>query len=242
MRVGFFQFDVVFGDKQANLQKVHHTLLQSDFDLVLLPELFSTGCLFTSQQQVHDLAEFVPDAETTQLLLAVATTKKACIVGGIVEKEGNHLYNTAVIVGPQGFVGKHRKVHLPIFDSGIYSPGIGFEVFEVLGIRLGILLCYDCWLPEAGKALVAKNVDLICIPVNFCGEDGSEMTRQTSQDLSVHTITANRLGMDHEITTNVAFIGASQIVNPDGVIIHRAGDEEAFAVRDIDLFSSPPTH
>lgn len=235
MQIGFYQLHVVFGDKQTNLKKVHQALTQRPFNLVVLPELFNTGCLFTSKQQVHNLAESIPDGETTQMLLNIARIQKAYIIGGIVEKEGERLYNTAVLVGPHGVVGKHRKVHLSTFDAGFFTPGTCFEVFEVFDIRVGILLCYDCWFPETGKALMAKQAHLICIPVNLCGEDGPEIIRQRSQEWSVYTITANRLGMDHTVSTGVSFLGASQIVNPEGVVTHRADNRDVLGIEAIDF-------
>ncbi len=233
MRAGFFQFDVVFDDKQANLEKVRCALARSDFDMVVLPELFNTGCLFTSLRQARDLAEPTPDGETTRALLDIARTRNIFIIGGLVEQERDRLYNTAVIVGPQGFVGKHRKVHLSTSDTAFFTPGEDFNVFDILGVRVGILLCYDCWLPWAGKALAAQGATLICHPANFFGEDSLEMISGRARELSVYTVTANRLGLDHDTGLGLSFIGASQIVNPDGVVIHSAGKNEMLFVADI---------
>lgn len=233
MRLGFFQFDVAFGDKQANFQKVRQALTSCDFDLMVLPELFATGSIFTSKQQAWDFSEPVPDGETTQVLMAIAEAQNAYIVGGLVERDGDRLYNTAVIVGPQGLVGKHRKVYLPMFERSFFTPGTIFEVFEVLGVKVGFLLCYDSWFPEAGKTLGEQGVELIFNPSNFCGEDSLEVIQQRAQELSVYIITANRLGMDHDVGTDVTFIGASQILDPEGDVVYRAGCQESLVVRDI---------
>jgi len=233
MRVGFFQFEVVFADKPTNLQKVHASLSGCDLDLVVLPELFTSGSILTSREQAYGFAESVPDGETTRMLMAIAETSNISIIGGLIEREGDRLYNTVVIVSPQGFVGKHRKVHLSLFDTGFFTPGDTFRAFDLPGVRIGILLCYDSWFPDAGKALARQGVSLICNPSNFCGEDSLEVIRHRALESSAYTVTANRLGMDHDTGTDVSFIGASQIVNPEGVVIHRAGDQEILGVEDI---------
>jgi len=233
MKIGFFQFDVVYGDKQANLDKVTQALLQDDFDLILLPELFSTGSIFLSVQHVHDFAEVVPEGETTQRLIALAQSKSAYIVAGIIEREGEHCYNSAVIVGPNGFIGTHRKVNLASSDLRFFSAGEQFNVFEILGRKVGVLLCYDIWFPQAAQTLVEQGVDIILNPSNFCGEDSVAVITQQAKVSGVYTIAANRLGMDHDMGTGVKFIGASLIISPKGEVLKHGGCHEALVMHSI---------
>ena len=123
MKVGLYQYDVKFGKKSFNLNKVTDTLLKHNFDLMVLPELFTTGYLFSSKEELISYAEPVPNGETTTALIEVANQKQAYIIGGIAEICGDQLYNTAVIVGPNGYIGKHRKIHLTKFEIPLFDRG-----------------------------------------------------------------------------------------------------------------------
>lgn len=184
-------------------KKPPQTLMQRDFDLILLPELFSTGSSFLSKKQVYELSEAVPEGETTQALFEIAKVKSAYIITGMLEREGEQLYNTAIIVGPEGLIGKHRKVNL--------TPP-------------------DIWFPQAAQALVQQKVDIIFNPSNFCGEDTLATIIQQAKTSGVYIVAANRLGMDHDVETGVQFIGSSLIVNPEGEVLERAGHCETFTV------------
>ncbi len=239
MKVGLFQFAVVFVKKSVNLHTLYRALQESEFDLMVLPELFATGSLFTSRKQLHELAEPVPTGETTQALLQIAKARHACLVGSLVEQDGSHVYNTAVVVTPQGIIGKHRKVHLSDQEMSFFEPGSDFLVFAISGIRVGVLLCYDSWFPEASRRLRQQGAQLICHPANFCGEDSLAVIRERAREQAVYIITANRLGMDHDNDLGISFLGASQIASPKGEVFCQAGREEALIVQEIDLGGPP---
>lgn len=86
LKIGFYQMDVVWGDKQANFSKIEQVISKVDLDLLVLPEMFNVGYLFESREQLSALAEGVPDGETTQALLQLAQTKHCSIVGGMQRK------------------------------------------------------------------------------------------------------------------------------------------------------------
>ncbi|WP_417551923.1 nitrilase-related carbon-nitrogen hydrolase [Marinomonas fungiae] len=225
MRVGFFQFDVQFANKAKNIEAIQRAIRTSDLDIILLPELCTTGCLFLSKQQAWDLAEEIPQGHTTQQLIKLAKEQATYLIVGILEKSGEKFYNTAIILGPEGFIGKHRKVHLSPSDKYLFSAGKHFQTYNILGKNIGILLCYDIWFREANNTLVEQGVELIFNPSNFCGEDSIETIIQQTKENSVYTIVANRLGIDHEVDTGVYFIGSSMIVSPRGEVLLNAKRE-----------------
>ena len=92
MNTGFYQLNPVFGDKEANFLNVATAVKGEDFDLLVLPEFFSSGYQFVSQDEVADLAEEIPDGATTQFLIKISKEKNAYIVAGLPERVGNTFY------------------------------------------------------------------------------------------------------------------------------------------------------
>jgi predicted amidohydrolase len=234
MKVGFFQFDVALGDKARNLDRVVQALGAEDFDLLVLPEMFTTGYLFESREELIPFAEEVPEGETTQQLIAVARQKNAHIVGSIVEIGGDHVYNTAVVVGPEGLVGRHRKIHLPRFEVPLFDRGSDLQVFDLNGVRVGVVLCFEAWFPETSRILALKGAQVLCHPANFGGPWSLDMIRVRAMENVVYTVTANRIGREHQGGIDAEFRGESQIVNCEGDVLLRADDQQVFAVLEID--------
>jgi predicted amidohydrolase len=132
MRVGFFQFTPRFGEVSHNLDRVVDTLGKADADLMVLPELCASGYQFVSQQEAITLSESVPDGPTTQRLIDLAKRRRMVIVAGLPERSGTTCYNSAVIVGPTGFIGCYRKTHLFFEETLFFATGYtGFEVWYI---------------------------------------------------------------------------------------------------------------
>ena len=112
MKAGFIQTSPVFGDIKTNVERVSEIIVSLDSDLVVLPELFSTGYQFISKEEVLELSEEVPSGYTTRRLMRLSKEKNVFIVAGIAERAGTALYNSAVLTGPEGFLGVYRKTHL----------------------------------------------------------------------------------------------------------------------------------
>ena len=112
MRVGFIQNNPVFGEVEYNLSKVESLLTQYTADLMILPELFSTGYYFLNQKEALKLSEPIPEGPTTQTLTRICDKNQISIIAGIAERDENRSYNSAVVVGPNGYLGKYRKIHL----------------------------------------------------------------------------------------------------------------------------------
>ena len=123
MRVGFLQTFPVFGKKSENVDKAILQMNNLDADLMVLPELFNTGYQFTSREETFALAEKVPDGQTTQALINLAKGKHLYIVAGLAERENDCCYNSAVLVGPNGFIDCYRKLHLFYHEKRWFVPG-----------------------------------------------------------------------------------------------------------------------
>src|SRR5512147_376380 len=104
MKIGYVQFNPTFGDVDRNLDKAEALIEGAHADLLVLPELFNTGYLITSKEEIGTLAEEVPGGPTTQRLVAVAKRKSIHLVAGMAERSGANIFNSAILVSPDGFV------------------------------------------------------------------------------------------------------------------------------------------
>ncbi len=237
MKVGYYQFDCAFGEVKRNLDRVSQALSTVTADVLVLPELFASGYQFVSRQEVLDLAEPVPDGPTTQRLLELAKARKMVLVGGLPERAGERAFNSAVVVGPQGLIGCYRKTHLFFEETLFFAPGdSGFQVWDIGSARIGVMVCFDWFYPEAARTLALKGADILCHPSNlvlpFC-PDGM-VTRCLEN--RVFSVTANRIGTEARGGKKpLTFIGSSEVVTPRGQVLERAPrEQEALALVEID--------
>ena len=246
MRIGFLQYQPEFGEVESNLGRVEALIDKtSTVDLLVLPELFNTGYVFTSREEANGLAEEVPSGTTTGRLCALAKRKNTHLVAGIAEKDGDCVYNSAVLISPEGFVGTYRKIHLFSEEKLWFSPGNkAFEVWDIGSCRLGIMICFDWFFPESMRILALKGADIICHPANlvlpFC--QNSMATRCLEN--RVFAVTANRTGVeDRGGGKSLGFTGMSQITGPDGTILMRAQEKtEQISIVEIDFRKARDKH
>jgi predicted amidohydrolase len=236
MKVAFYQSNPAYGKIKDNISKAVDALDRVNADLLVLPELFSTGYFFGSRKEAARLAERVPSGPTTRLLTEYCQTKGCAIVAGIAEAAGARLYNSAVLIGPRGFIGKYRKIHLFDQEKKWFDPGnLGFRVWEYKSARIGLMICFDWVFPEATRVLALRGADIVCHPSNlvlpYC--HAAMVTR--SIENRVFTVTANRVGSDRRGRVEIPFSGLSQITDPFGKILLRAPKaSEKIMVLDID--------
>lgn len=222
MKAGFVQFDPIFGDVRKNIESAAQLIEPIDADLVVLPELFNTGYLFTSKQEAEDLAEEIPAGKTTLALCEIARNKNVYIVGGLAEKAAGGVYNSAVIVSPQGYIGTYRKVHLFNEETLWFTPGDGgLEIYDIGLCKVGVMICFDWIFPEAMRTLALKGAEVICHPANlvlpFCQD--AMITRCLEN--RVFAVTANRTGSEHRGGKSFYYTGRSQIIGPTANIMCR---------------------
>jgi predicted amidohydrolase len=236
MRVGFYQFQPIFGDKEKNLAKVIARLSKVNADLMVLPELFATGYLFRNSNELACQAESIPNGMTTQALLAVSKKKSMFIVAGIAEKIGKKIYNSAALVCPDGKVHTYRKVHLFLDEKFLFTPGDKpFPVFDVGDLKIGMLICFDWIFPEASRILALNGAQIICQPANLILPYAHSATLTRALENRLFIILCNRIGEEGKGQKRFKFNGLSQIVGTKGEILFRAAKaREVLKVIDID--------
>ncbi|QET04469.1 MULTISPECIES: nitrilase family protein [Cupriavidus] len=190
--------------------------------LVVLPELANSGYVFSSRAEAFALAEPVPDGPTTQAWIDAARRHGIHIAAGIAEREGGRLYNSAVLVSPEGHLGTYRKLHLWGEENLFFEPGDkGLPVFHTEFGRLGIVVCYDGWFPETFRLLAMQGADIVAMPTNWVPMPNQPADRpamaNTLAMAGAHSngltiVCANRVGVER----GQPFIGQSLIVGADG--------------------------
>ncbi len=227
VNIGFVQNSPTFGRVKANLDRATDFLSSVDADLWVLPELFATGYQFTSRREAERLSEHIPDGPTTKRLIALAKQRKCAIVAGLPEQKGRALFNSAVVVGPKGFIGSYRKSHLFYEETLWFAPGnTGFRVFQTAGATIGVMICFDWFFPESMRALSLAGADLVCHPSNLVLPHAPNAMITRCLENRVFAITADRVGSEERGNKErLTFIGSSQIVSPQGEVLVRASTD-----------------
>ncbi len=226
MKIGFVQFCPIFGKKEENLGKVEKLIQKEEADLLVLPELFNTGYLFSDREELESLTEKIPEGKTCRFLLEICKQRKMSLVFGMAEKYKDKLYNSAVLASPGGIKGVYRKLHLfdqekRIFDPGEREP----EVFDDGKTRIGMMVCFDWLFPEVARVLALKGADIICHPSDLVLPYAQEAMKTRSLENRVFTITCNRTGEENSGGRKLSFTGKSQITDPKGNILLRASQD-----------------
>lgn len=227
IRVGFIQSNPIFGDIRNNVEAVIQKLSSQKAELIVLPELFSTGYQFISKEEVRELSEEIPSGFTTQKLSEFSKTNSVYIVAGLAEKHKDVFYNSAVLTGPDGFIGVYRKTHLFFKEKLWFSPGdTGFRVWKTPIGTIGIMVCFDWFFPESTRTLALKGADIIAHPANLVLPYCPDAMLTRCLENRVFAVTANRTGSEKRgEEKELKFIGSSEIVSPKGNILCRASTE-----------------
>ena len=243
LHVAAIQTHPEFGRKQDNLATALE-FIPAGCDLAVLPELFSTGYQFTSRAEALGMAENLVDeprdGSVVQALASAAADSGTTIIAGLAEKDGERLFNSSVLIRPDGSREIYRKVHLFLDEKSIFDPGdFGFPVFEACGTTIGMMICFDWIFPEAARSLALAGAEIICHPSNlllpWC--QAAMITR--CQENMVHAITSNRVGTENRTGTPLTFSGRSQVVSRMGERL--AGldkDETGAAVAALELIEN----
>jgi len=238
IKVGFVQTNPEFGALEANLLQAKNLWGEHKANLLVLPELFSTGYQFQSLAEARNLSEPIPDGPTTRFLIDWARDAGITLVAGLAERDGKILYNSAVIVGPQGFIGKFRKAHIFDSENNFFQPGdLPFTVFDAGFAKIGIMICFDWRFPETARTLALQGADIIAHPSNLVLPDCPQAMITRCLENRVYAVTSNRVGSEKRAPGEaLKFIGQSQVVDPDGFILVRTSqDREEAHVVEINL-------
>jgi predicted amidohydrolase len=173
IKIGAAQFEARDADKGFNLGRIEALTRQAverGAEIVSFHECCISGYTFLqalSRARLAELAEPVPDGPSTKRLIEISREYGVPVLAGLVEIEGDELYNTYVCATPDGFLAKHRKLHA--FISKFISSGDQFTVFDLCDCRMGILICYDNNLPENVRMTAMMGAEVVFMPHVTCG-------------------------------------------------------------------------
>ena len=227
IRIGVVQFEPVFGKTEKNLEKVEALLTGRTLDLVVLPELFCSGYLFTSRDEVEALALSIPDSPIIERMKEWSNELNGTIVAGIPERGADGFYNSAVIIDArEKLIDVYRKVHLFAEEKRWFRPGnLGFRVWSIQGVTIGVMVCFDWIFPEACRTLMLKGAQVIAHPANLVLPYCQRALPIRSLENRVFIACANRVGDDiRSPERRLHFTGRSMIVGPDASILGELDD------------------
>jgi predicted amidohydrolase len=234
IQAGYLQFNPILGHPEENIQPIEHLIFDSEnADLIVLPELANSGYNFESREQAFSLAEETGKSRYIDFLTSLSKKHNTFLVSGFNEKENDKLFNTAILIGKDGLIGKYRKMHLFMNEWDIFERGnLGLPVFDIGNFRIGMLVCFDWIFPEVWRILALKGADIICHPSNLVLPYAQQAVPVQGMMNRTFNITANRIGTEGEIT----FTGKSIISDPTGKVLSMASpDKEELTIATFDL-------
>ena len=248
-------------DKKYNMQRLSESikaLASEGAELIILQELHNS-LYFCQVENVNnfDLAEPIP-GPSTEFFGSLAKELGVVIVTSLFEKRAAGLYhNTAVVIERDGTIaGKYRKMHIPddpaYYEKFYFTPGdLGFHPIDTSVGRLGVLVCWDQWYPEAARLMALQGAEMLIYPTAIGFESSDEPAEQQRQREAWTTVqrghavanglpvvAVNRVGHETDpsgMTGGIEFWGSSFVAGPQGELLYRASDhEEERKVIDID--------
>jgi predicted amidohydrolase len=248
VRIAVAQYEPHIGDLNGNraaaVAQVEAAAAQGA-QLVVLPELASSGYVFSGEEEAGRLAEDADSGESVAVLVGACRRLGVYVVGGLAEIGNGCRHNSAVVLGPEGRLATYRKVHLFYDEQSWFQPGSGLVVVDLPFARVGLAICYDLWFPEVARTLALRGAELIAVPTNwvasfrrrlhdehgYCQGDVMAMAAAAANGTSVAC--ADRVGEER----GVRFLGASIIVGPDGWPLAgpASPDRDQLLIADVDL-------
>jgi predicted amidohydrolase len=225
VKVSVIQFQPALADPAENVRRLE-PLFNSfhENQLVVLPELSNSGYNFKGYKEAFQFSEVIGQGGVFQdFLIAEAKEKNIYIVSGINEREGEKLFNTAILVGSEGIIGRYRKAHLFMNEKDIFQKGnAGFPVFDLGGVKIGMMICFDYLFPEPWRMMAQQGADMICHPSNLLTMNAQRCLPGLSLMNRIYIATSNRIGTEGDIT----FSGISVIIEPSGIITAKASADK----------------
>jgi predicted amidohydrolase len=239
-KVALAQISCRQANKTENLAKIKKLVARAKkqrAELVIFPELSLTG--YVVRDQIYELAEKIP-GPSTKIIEDVAKKNDIHVIFGMPEvsdKTEATLHNSAVFIGPEGFIGKYHKMYLPthsIFEEKRYfRPGYQTAVFDTELGKLGLIICYDIYFPEVTRLTRLKGAELI-----VCISASPGVRRSFFEVLTVARAIENTAFLAFVnlagIQDGLQFWGGSRLVGPSGRVLVQANyDEDDFVMGEV---------
>ncbi|HLW66054.1 MAG TPA: carbon-nitrogen hydrolase family protein [Gemmataceae bacterium] len=228
-KIAGVQMDCKLGDVNANRERMEAKLryaARQQAHLAVFPECALSGYAFESKDEALLHAEPIPGPSTGRLATLCKELNIWAAVG-MLERDGEAIYNACILVGPNGLLASYRKIHLPFLGVDRFTtPGDRpFAVHDIGGLRVGMSICYDGGFPETTRILMLLGADLVVLPTNWpAGAESTVKHLVQCRALENHLYYAavNRVGRER----STRYIGQSKIVNVNGELLASAGAEE----------------
>jgi predicted amidohydrolase len=246
MIIAGVQMDVFLEETDRNLDRMVERLRETSAKgakLTVFPECALSGYSFENLAEARPFAQPIPGPASETIRGACAELGCYAIFG-LLERDGDKVFNAAALVGPAGVIGSYRKVHLPYLGIDMFTSygDRPFAVHSAGELKVGMNICYDAAFPEASRSLALLGADLIALPTNW--PPGSECTAASiinarAIENAVYFIAVNRVGTER----GFEFIGRSKISDPSGQTMAEArGMGEEILYADIDVTKSRRKH
>ena len=253
VKVACVQLETVPGEKERNLQHALELVAEASENgatLIVLPELFTGHSVEGDRAGVYAMAEKIPEGDTCTRLAGAAVAHGVYICGSFYEIEGKDTYNTSVLVGPEGYIGKYRKLHPCCNEVYYVEPGdLGIPVFRTEIGRIVLNVCLDAYYPETFRIAALQGADIVCC--QFAASDVKEarnlpepfhtmatvLCMANAVSNHIFTVCCNNVGGGKGGEYGAGYAGQSAIIDPWGSPISgiASTDHEEILYADIDL-------
>lgn len=242
MQITLVQNKVFYKEKTRNLDHLSSLVAsQKEIgDILLLPELSTTGYIFNTKEEIHTLCEDFADSETITTLQSLAKQYNTLVVAGIAEKHGDQFYNSVAVVDEHGLKTRYRKISQTNIDKRYFSRGDQLTCFEHKGVKFGVAICFDLWFPEITREYAKLGIDVLLHPANFGGEYSLHVARSKALENGYYVVTCNRVGEDVTEELVGEYRGDSRICTPSGELMAPFHQEEAVYTLDIECSLPKP--
>ncbi|MDQ1735293.1 MAG: 5-aminopentanamidase [Pseudonocardiales bacterium] len=238
MLVGLAQLATVAGDVTANLERcllALHEAHEAGCQLVVFPECALSGYMF-SDRATALAAAVTADGDVVATLVGGCSSLRLYCVIGVLLTDGERLWNSALLIGPDGVVGRYDKTHVPQLgvDNFVEAGNRPYEVHETAIGRLGLQICYDWRFPEVTRTLALAGAELVAMPTcspSSSAELADYIPRTRAVENAIFFVMVNRVGAEGPAD----FAGRSQAVDPDGRVLVDAGGRVGLVLVELDL-------
>lgn len=229
VKIAAVQFDPKIKENAKNLERMLRelkTAAANGAKLIVFPECALPGYVYASRDEAIPYMETIPGPSTDKFVQACKDLKVYAVMG-LLEKDGNKCYNAAVLAGPEGLIGRYRKVHLPYLgiDRFLDHGDKGFAVYKTPIGNIGLFICYDTNFPESARSMALMGADILVLPTNW-PQGRDRVPRYVivcrAFENHVHLVACDRVGVER----GGAFLGTSKIIHCSGDTIAQASIEQ----------------
>ena len=231
-------------EREVNLEKILHEVrvaASSGSGLIVFPECALSGYVYVSREEAAPFMETVPGPSTDKLADCAREFGVYIIVGLLeIDRDTDRCFNTAILVSPQGLIGKYRKNHLPFLGVDRFlNPGDdAFQVYQTPIGNIGLHICYDCNFPESARIMTLLGADILALPTNWPegrGKVAEYVINTRAYENKVHLVAVDRVGTER----GTKFIGNSKIVDAWGdTLVEASSNQEEIIYAEINLADS----